>query len=83
MSREQENAVSCEQQIIKLATKQTSTEAWTAAVEAQLMINSKPKMGDAKQEGEAPKQPTWWQNRGILQVLTTNRVENGSSPDDS
>ena len=43
-----------EMQGIKLAVKQTSAEARIIALEAQLGINSQPKKGDVKLEGETP-----------------------------
>ena len=54
-----------EQQGIKPATKHTNAKARIAALEAQLMINSQPKEGDAKQkDGETPREPERGKNRG-------------------
>ena len=56
MTKEQQMQVrkQCVQQGIKLAAKQTSTEA----LETQLRISSQPEEGDVKhKEGEAPKEP--------------------------
>ena len=47
----------CEQQGIKPTTKQQSTDARVAALEAKLGISSQPKKGDIKKtKGETPKE---------------------------
>ena len=53
-----------EQQGIKPVTKQIRAEARIAALKAQLGINSMLEEGDAKQEGESPKEQGWGRNRG-------------------
>ena len=60
----------CEQQGIKLTTKQTSAEARIAVLEPQLNISSQPKKGDVKnKEEETPKKLAWGRNRGNPMVI--------------
>ena len=66
MTKEQQVQICkiCEQQGIKPAMKQTSTDARIAALEAKLGINSQLKEGNTKKKkGEAPKEPAWRRNR--------------------
>ena len=52
------------QQGTKPTTKQTSTDARIAALDAKLRINSQPEEGHIKKkEGETPKEPAWRRKR--------------------
>ena len=53
-----------EQQEIKPAMKQTSTDARIAVLESKLVINSEPIEGDIKKtEGKTLKEPAWRRDR--------------------
>ena len=72
------------QQDIKPTSKQTSTDARIAALEAQFGLSSQPKEGDVKKkEGETPEEPAWGRNRGNPVVTYQALGSKCKEPDDS
>ena len=65
-----------EQQGIKPAARQTSTDARISDLEAKLMITSQPEQGNVKEkEGEAPKDPKWGKTGEIPLLLVRYWVQ--------